>query len=848
MKRKALGTHYPASGNRSKHPQSMFESGLFYSGGDNSQLGTEPEPINERVAQRVPLALSPMEDENQGKFEVPREAFIKGEQSDSCETDNRDSAAIINSAFSNTPIAADDTKRSFKETRDSHRELNTQQDMPQVNNNFDEGHDDPSLDEFLAGFYEKSRQDEKTKSKTHYGSPVGHEEAAEISQTMVEASCERFSPTYLPHQQWTQLRDYGLKKIADLPAVRTLLIVTDEARLITETGKLIAQFKRRKDVLIVPGLYKLENGQATRFGHIEKQAVLREAKLFVNCPNYSNNDSSSNEKPGYLNFLQHAFSISDPIVQNYLHHPCLILVAGNLSEEQDEVRKSLLSEVPQLATAPQFSYQAKIRGVSNKLLNSKTEFSMLVKDETVPGFSQDALQYHWEIWDITDVEILADEACEPAADGHYYPKSDNNAAYAGKKGLCVSPFHQARQHRFHWRESAALELLNNKLLNLESIWHHGASLVELAPEEAALKKGRRQISLAQAGRYIVRCIATQKTVDAAGRRKVQQYVATHNLRVRDLKKIADEELDRPLIEVYELKLRIKHIEALADSSPAKSLLPELKKELAQRRLIARGSTMELIKNRLQALEDKLKEHDDEFLATGLQISGSEYFALERKVDELTEHLHMIRNRLKTLFDESGDKAIRLLGILVSEVTGETYRLVLQISEPYQANGYWHCLVSDVTTKEGKIYHGQAKISVADQNVANSHSRKDALAAVWNAVEKFSQNANYGSGVIKIRLPNFGWYQGLLRSQRDAYFTIEDGEQLFARPQLLALGAAVSLLGLVVSSPTLQFAGSMVGVGLAGARMVERVSSGEFQWDSQAINDLMSVLGFGVGML
>jgi hypothetical protein len=165
---------------------------------------------------------------------------------------------------------------------------------------------------------------------------------------------------------------------------------------------------------------------------------------------------------------------------------------------------------------------------------------------------------------------------------------------------------------------------------------------------------------------------------------------------------------------------------------------------------------------------------------------------------------------------------RPLGYIVSEVTGDTYRLLLDLAirPPQQPGGSYTVEISDLTSHGGRAYTG------VDPNV-NRAAQMAALA--------LSLQNDYGRGQLVLQLPSeepFGGQVFKLPNRK--------GGDALARERL---GDVLTIAGAVGS-----LAGPEVGLAVAAAnglmaadKLVDRFQQDHFHWDDpETINDIATI--------
>ncbi len=437
---------------------------------------------------------------------------------------------------------------------------------------------------------------------------------------------------------------------------------------------------------------------------------------------------------------------------------------------------------------------------------------------------------------------------------------------------------------------ALAEEINSGLVGLEGAARYSSELLGIAADNFH-DGNERQIAWHHEGIFVVRCVATVNPNPEPGTETYPPAIATKVIVVSELQQISQESLDAPSDEAGLLEIQLAGLRRLEEGHPDRARIPELEQRLRTLEILETGSTLDIIRRNLQLKLDELlraidssvtlqhglpdsrvraKQSSFEDLVEQYRLAeeraglshSSTLLTLQEKIDELISTMRssddLLRNGTDTQVENlrqqvdslaarlglglsqepvrpAGEPSVqRVQGSLVSRVTGRTYPLLLQISEPTLVDGRWSCTLSDVTDHHGSIYSGSTP-AAADREAAKYR-------AVIEALEDFAGAAGYGEGSLSVRLPEQGWFASLSEEQREQTLVSRPRDWAAARARLEELGTAIALLGLVVSSPVLGAVGAGLGAALAVQRIAQRVADGTFTWtDPQNVGDMLDIL-------
>ncbi|MBO9564973.1 MAG: DUF4157 domain-containing protein [Niastella sp.] len=456
--------------------------------------------------------------------------------------------------------------------------------------------------------------------------------------------------------------------------------------------------------------------------------------------------------------------------------------------------------------------------------------------------------YRWEIWDITDLyerqsEIGGKEGKEAikkaqedietgpmAGSGTEGTVSEKMDHTGGDFQRALDELKQRKKDINADEEKAIKEgrlldivsnELNKQLYGLDALFTLGKVALGAGADFVGDDE-ERSVNWTRKGVYIVRCIARIKT-DKDEVIRVPS-VATKIIKVQDTAEISREALDKPAKQLEDLQFSLMFLEAMPPNQTDQEQLKLLRDKVKSLGYYVAGDYEGLLKFNKELLQEKKKKLEKDY-AYMLQfdIGKGIIWEVDNQIEKVDKQLKLLeeRNKGRTLYSAEA--------VLVSSVTGQQYPLIIQISEPVSKAMKYHCYLSDITTDKG----GQYEMYASTEN--------DALDDV---LTKFSSDlaAEYGGGVLSIRLPKKGWFESnLTDEERVKQIQIRTHDWTTAKMNLERLAETIAMIGLVVTNPALVVVGAALTAGLAADRIAKRISDGTFEWDSQVIGDMVQIL-------
>ena len=346
--------------------------------------------------------------------------------------------------------------------------------------------------------------------------------------------------------------------------------------------------------------------------------------------------------------------------------------------------------------------------------------------------------------------------------------------------------------------------LNLELLPVSAIIDYGGWAIGAFADLLSMDSQEREIPWPKtAGIYMIRVIA-QPTPQGRNNEMIRApSVAIKIVEVISTKAIAKEGLVKPQARIAEKQLELAI--AKKQQPPDLKLIAKLEKELADLKIAAHGSTVAALKTAISIKEEMAKS-----------ASGYKKKELERQIEELRKQLALAKER-ETRFSKG---SWRLKASFASEITGQTYPLLLQLGEREKDGSKYVFEVSDVTSKSGEIYIGKS-----------SNREK----AAWRAAKNFAGHNKYGRGYVVIHMPESSGFGKMKSTLRNA-----PTDTAIARKRLDDLVLALTALAIFV--PGVGTAAAVLGAAIAAERLIKRWNNGTLYFDAAAITDFIGLLG------
>jgi hypothetical protein len=427
--------------------------------------------------------------------------------------------------------------------------------------------------------------------------------------------------------------------------------------------------------------------------------------------------------------------------------------------------------------------------------------------------------YHWERFDITDLVLkglygknakaLKQQAISKNAEVGPLAATGRRAEYAYEDLKQESE--NSASDLLHPTQSAttgsASEVASKAIANYENLTLLPASAIVAAGGWALgaladLLGGtfeEREIPWPdKPGYYMVRCIAQP---DSSGDSHRAASVAVKTVELRSLEKLAKNALLLPQAELEEKRAALEIAKKKTPPDPKE--IERLTRELGELEVKTNGPATSVIEQKIKA-DEKEKEGATDYRKT----------QLEKEIEVLNDQLHHAQEGAKGL-----GNIFRPQATLVSKVTGETYPLLLQMGTVEPTNQKFAYSLSDVTSRDGKQYHGEGETPAV---------------AAWNAVRDFASHNDYGLGVIGIAMPEGAAFQfpanNIASEPRDVAIT---------KKRINDLVSVLIILGLIV--PGLGEVALVLGAALAAEHLIERWQNDTLRFDESTVGDIIGVL-------
>ena len=344
---------------------------------------------------------------------------------------------------------------------------------------------------------------------------------------------------------------------------------------------------------------------------------------------------------------------------------------------------------------------------------------------------------------------------------------------------------------------------------------------------------QQEVNLPKDGIYLIRVITTPAiNTDTKGEEIIRPpSVAARVVEVAPMERAVQEVLDEPSAQLSQLDLDITRAEVEGNLAKAE-YLRDLKKRYQEQMT---ASPVDLLKGKLTEKEAELKKFKDDFPTLSA-------YSREHAVDVLRDQIKLYeaneKDRLDTYAGTTSAEGLsspvppvpaRVNATLVSEVSGQSYPLMMTVAPEGGTGAQYRMVINDITSLEsGGAFRGE----LADTP----------RAAFESALKAFGRKASYGRGTIGAYMPVL---LGIEPPKKDTPIYVESApaDSALAMKRIDDLVMTLAAVGLfVVSAGT---ASAVIGAVAAGVRLAQRLKDHKLSLDTGTISDLLGVLG-GLG--
>lgn len=457
-------------------------------------------------------------------------------------------------------------------------------------------------------------------------------------------------------------------------------------------------------------------------------------------------------------------------------------------------------------------------------------------------------EYRWEAWDVTNAynaqsnkllgsaeiksgEIPGGSVGKDVGRIEHVPKDFERAVQELKADAdTIDKDQKAALDEGRYLDAFANEVSQN-LTGLKIATTLGGQILGAAAESFGTDR-ERSIYWGQPGIFLIRCITNIKNSD--GEQIYAPSIATKIIKVQDVSQASTEALDKPHIELAKLELQLAFLKLQSEGIENREQIKQLEERIGDLKSYTSGNFYLLLQNKKKKLIEQKQQIESDYkdmLSHG--IGKSRVSRIENQITDIDKQL----DRLKKDGVDNAELKKRGINIhsaeavLVSDVTGQQYPLLIQMTEPVSRGFSYYCRLLDVTTasKSKYIYEEYAD------------SKKEVLEKV---LKDFTSHvaAEYGGGFITIRFPKVGWYKKQTKYRGRIYQEkIRTRDWQAAKENLTRLAEAIAVAGLFVANPGLAIAGAAISAGLAAERIISRIANGTFALDMQTIEDIVDVI-------
>lgn len=299
------------------------------------------------------------------------------------------------------------------------------------------------------------------------------------------------------------------------------------------------------------------------------------------------------------------------------------------------------------------------------------------------------------------------------------------------------------------------------------------------------------------GYFMIRCIAQPAPRGPGGSERRAASVATRIVQVRRAEAVVKDVLGEPEAAFADLAVEKELARTEADKARVEAKIKDAQLE-------ATGDVVALLKKRL---DDKTAERD--------RATGYRRAQLDREVEQLKlRYDQAVERRKGTVGPHYRPRAV-----FASELTGETYPLLLDMSE-LEADSGKRVRLMDLTRPDS---------APIDRNGATLEQ------AVRNCFTELGGHGGLGRGRLAVRMP--ADFPGSLP---EFVIATADESTAVVKRRLQDLASVLLLLGLFV--PGLGEVSAVIAAGLAAERLIERAMNGTLRVDAEMVGDSLAILG------
>ncbi len=332
-------------------------------------------------------------------------------------------------------------------------------------------------------------------------------------------------------------------------------------------------------------------------------------------------------------------------------------------------------------------------------------------------------------------------------------------------------------------------------------------------------RDNQEIHFGREGVYLVRVITTPAVTTRKDGTPVirPSSVASRVVEVVKMERMLKEALEDPKAKLAQAELDLVQ----AKKSGVQERIDAAQEARDLKALETEGDPREYLKKKIAVRERELERVRKKYEG----VAVGPILDVEREIDVLKHRLEVfeLQEGRRVKGSETVVPARRVTAALVSEVTGQTYPLMLSVG-PMKGEGNRHrWKLIDATGENAEGFDGYGDTPSA---------------AVRDAFRQFGGQAQYGRGKIGVRIPDAVQLEDKARRE----FTVDSLPigWAIAKGRLDDLVMTLAALGLfVVSAGTASMA---IGAAIAAARLINRMYNGTLRLDAAAVSDVLAVLG------
>jgi hypothetical protein len=327
----------------------------------------------------------------------------------------------------------------------------------------------------------------------------------------------------------------------------------------------------------------------------------------------------------------------------------------------------------------------------------------------------------------------------------------------------------------------------------------------------------QEIPFPHEGTFLVRVVTTPEVTTRKDGTEVRRpsSVATRAVEVVKMDRMLKEGLDDQAAQLAQTELDLANAEKSKDATR----IATAKAAFDLKKLEVSGSPIEFLNAKIAQKQEQLKEVKKKYEG----VAVGPILEVEREIDVLENRLKVFRLQESRRGDDTSVPSQRVNAALVSEVTGQTYPLMISVGPMKPDGNRQRWKLMDATGENSEGFDGYGTT---------------ASLAIKDAFRQFGGQAQFGRGKIAVRIPE----AVVLEDKAPREFQVDSKPigWAIARGRIDDLVMTLAAIGITVASAGT--ASIAIGAAVAAARLVSRLYNGTLRFDAGAVSDVLAVLG------